>query len=89
MKRYAVRRRRGDAQRTHMVLCQKHLDRRRELGQTAVSEGEAHPAAECRDCETAKEPTVLSRVIAAEDAANRAVAQSPIPVLRGQRRLFK
>jgi hypothetical protein len=70
-------------------LCLRHLEIRKAVGWVVLLErASMSPRPDCDDCEAAKQPTVMDRVIEAEEAAAKSDEPAPVRVLPGQRRLF-
>lgn len=70
-------------------LCLRHLEIRKAVGWVVLLERAPMTSDPlCDDCEAVKQPTVMDRVIEAEDAAAKSDEPAPVRVLKGQRRLF-
>jgi len=71
------------------VLCQYHAGVKRAMSREVKELPKGPPDdAKCEDCRPAQGPTILDRVIEAEDAAAKSDEPAPVRVLPGQRRLF-
>lgn len=90
---YEIRRRSGTTlgPSTTLYLCDRHLNARKIIGWEVGKITDTRttlPDYFCRDCKAADEPTVMDRIIEADDRAKASQEPTPVPVLPGQRRLW-
>lgn len=78
----------GWAEYKQACLCDRHVTNRKALGWSVGHGIEVDADRDCDDCEDAKEPTILDRVIEDGDRERDAGEPDPVRVLPGQRRLF-
>jgi hypothetical protein len=85
---YEMRRRSGETwgPNTTVELCERHVAARKILGWVVSKRRKSlSPVPSCEDCTTVKrQPTVMDRLIEAGDEPT----PTPVPVLKGQRRMF-
>jgi hypothetical protein len=91
---YEMRRRSGEtwSLKENACLCERHVEARKVLGWVVDGAGKVLDVdprfpVTCTDCETAKQPALLDRAMEASDA-EFSDDPTPVPVLRGQGKLF-